>query len=136
MILANSESSISPSNVFFGTSRQSSRALSRNPSTTRTTRRASLEHAQRFGTGPEPSPNSAVAPDANRCFTVLQEPSSSRAVRAGEPRAVRCLMRHEIFLLLVLVGCSTTPRSLTPEEFELTLRVEGVDGTRLVHTLV
>jgi hypothetical protein len=32
--------------------------------------------------------NSAVAPDANRCFTVLQEPRSPRAVRAGEPRAV------------------------------------------------
>jgi hypothetical protein len=32
--------------------------------------------------------NSAVAPDANRCFTVLQEPRFRRAVRAGEPQAV------------------------------------------------
>ena len=30
----------------------------------------------------------AVAPDANRCFTVLREPRSGRAVRAGEPQAV------------------------------------------------
>ena len=30
----------------------------------------------------EPSPNSAVAPDANRCFTVLQESRSRPAVRA------------------------------------------------------
>jgi hypothetical protein len=32
--------------------------------------------------------NSAVAPDANRWFTVFREPRFRRAVRAGEPQAV------------------------------------------------
>lgn len=66
---------------------------------------------------PEPSPNSAVAPAANRCFTVSRQPTSSRAVRAGEPRAVSRRNGREItnmsiarialvgVLLFALAGC-------------------------------
>jgi hypothetical protein len=54
------------------------------------------------------TPNSAVAPDANRCFTVFREPTSSRAVRAGEPRAVgrQKIMRSGALLFLVLASCT------------------------------
>jgi hypothetical protein len=50
--------------------------------------RESSSRSVRSMTSCDPPSNSAVAPDANRCFTVLQEPASPRAVRAAEPQAV------------------------------------------------